>query len=157
MKRPLGITLIAGLTTFVGGTMTLVVFIEAVDALRLLGLYGISVDTPGSLMGFVFYGLMPLVFYATGVGLFMSHRWAYRLAISLLPGLFTVLIFHVITNAMRQRYYYPVSFFKVLIMKPQIFLWVGLFYACVVLPMLSYLKTPYIQLYFGEEDVSRQS
>lgn len=154
MKRPLGITLIAGLTTFIGGTMTLVIFIETIDALRFLGLYGISVDTPLAMLGFVFYGLMPVVFYTTGLGLFMSYRWAYRLAVSLLPGFSTVLIFHVLTNAMRQRYYYRIGFLKVLLLKPQIFLWVGLFYLCVVLPMVSYLKTPYVRLYFGEEGAS---
>lgn len=151
MKRPFGITIIAGLVAFVGGTMTLVMIIEIFDTIRMLGLQGVQIDSPASFLGFILYGVTPVFFYTVGFGLFMSRRWAYLLLLRVFPILFFFLMLNITVNAARaQMYYYSQhsSFLKLLLLNPQIFLLLIFLYFVVIWPMLSYLRLPYIEDYF---------
>ena len=78
MSRPLGVTIIAGLLTLIGGFSSFVVFLAVIDSLRLFGLSSILVYSSGSLLGFLLYGALPVLFYATGIGLFQLRSWARR-------------------------------------------------------------------------------
>lgn len=76
MSRPLGVTIIAGLLTLVGGFFSFFVFLAVVDSLRLFGFSSILIYSSSSFLGFLLYGALPVLFYITGIGLFQLRPWA---------------------------------------------------------------------------------
>lgn len=153
IKRPAGITFLAGLLTFIGGAMTMITIIEAFDAMRVLGLDGITFDRPVSFLGFLMYGIGPIFFYALGLGLFLSQRWAYVLTEKVLPFFTFFLFINLTVNIIRtqQPYLYRLSVISLIRLRPQIFFWTIFWYAIVIWLLLSYLRLPYIQGYFDPE------
>jgi len=149
LNRPFGLTMIASLLTCIGGAMTLIMIIEVFDAMRLLGMMGVAVNSFHSFFGFLLYGITPIFFYATGLGLFTSRRWAYALTRKVAPFLIVFLLLNFSAN-IAQKQFYPVrlSFLRLFSLRPQAFLWVLVLCVVLIYPILVYLRTPYIQEYF---------
>lgn len=155
IKRPAGITFIASLLTLIGGAVTLFTLIEAFDAARSLGLTGIMFDKPVSFLGFLLYGAGPIMFYAMGMGLFLSQRWAYVLTEKVLPFLAFFLLMNLIVNVIRtqQPHLFRFSFFHLIRLRPHIFFWTAFWYGLLIWALLSYLRMPYIRSYFEPEKI----
>jgi hypothetical protein len=153
LKRPVGITFLASLLTFIGGAMTLMTLIEVFDALRALGLNGITFDKPVSFFGFLLYGAGPVFFYSLGLGLFMSQRWAYVFTEKVLPFFAFFLFINLAINVVRtqQPYLYRFNVFHLVRLRPQMFLWTIFWYVLLMWSLLAYLRLPYIQAYFQSE------
>ena len=148
-KRPLGLTVIASVLTGIGGVMTLMMMIEVFDAMRMLGMTGIAIESFPSFLGFLLYGVSPVLFYASGLGLFMSRRWAYLWTQKATPLLIIFLLINLSAN-MVQKEFYParLSFVRLFSLRPQAFLWAVMLCAVIIYPILAYLRTPYIEEYF---------
>lgn len=74
-RRPVGLTILGGLLTFIGSFTSLVIFIEMVDSLVAFGFDSILITSGAAFGGFFIYGLMPIILYSTGIGLLMSRPW----------------------------------------------------------------------------------
>lgn len=150
MKRPLGLTIIAGLVTLLGGTITLSLGFEVINAVRFSGLYGVSIGNPDALTGFLLYGLLPVLFYALGIGLYLGRYWAYGFVFKIFPFLFFLFLVSSFASVVRMRMYGSVGFFRLLFLRPQIIFWALFLSLCIVWPILNYLKLPYVERYFQD-------
>lgn len=148
-SRPLGITVIGGFFTVIGGTSSLVIFLEIIDSMRFFGMDSVFIIGYSSLWGFILYGGTPILLYATGMGLFMAKPWARRFTITILPILLLNLLFNITCNVLRERFYlYSMPFYKLFPLFPEVFFAVALRLCLIVLPLIFYFTRPRIRRYF---------
>lgn len=148
-KRPLGVTLIGGFLTLVGAFGSLVILIEMIDSMTAFGLNTVLISSPRSLMGFILYGGTPILFYATGIGLFLAQPWARTSVLLYIPVLGLLFFFHLALNLARivaDLYAAPV--WLVLWKNPGIFMNVFVRYAFLVGPVIWYFRKREMTEYF---------
>ena len=150
IDRPIGINFIAALMTFIGGGMTLVLVIEIFDSWRLLGMDGIAIKSLLSFLGFLIYGITPIFLYIAGAGLFLSQRWAYLSTVRFLPLLLLILSGNMTANLIRMNSIFSSSgFIRIFFYHPHYFFWAFIIYLLIVWPLISYLKSFRVRVYFG--------
>ena len=148
-QRPLGVILFGGFLTLVGAFGSLLVLIEMIDSITAFGIGTVFIDSPRSLLGFLLYGGIPILFYSTGIGLFLAQPWARTSVLLYIPlvGLFFFL--HLALNLARiltDAYTAPV--WEVLWHSPGTFLNVIIRYVLLISPIVWYFRKPEITEYF---------
>ncbi len=151
MKRPLGVSALSIIMTCVGSIFSFVIFIEVLDALRVGGLYAVTISSPVALAGFFLYGCLPVIFYSAGVGLYMSREWARALTVSVAcPAIFFLLL-NFVYNAIKTQYrLYHLNVFEFYIENPVLLIEIIAVYAVLVAPIIVYLRLPRVKRYFAE-------
>jgi len=148
-KRPLGLILVAGFLACFGAFLTVVTIIQIFETTHFLGMDGISIISITSLAGFIFYGLIPVFLYASGVGLFMGRRWALMASYRLIPFALFALIANMTANYARETFHaYRANFIVLVGRHPQLFLTVGLMLGFFLYLIQAYLKSPLVLNFF---------
>jgi hypothetical protein len=88
IRQPVGIKVWGAILILIGGFSSLVTVLEIIDSIRFYGPESLLIVSLASLMGFLVYGVMPILFYSVGVALFMSRFWAWRSVLTGVPLLF---------------------------------------------------------------------
>lgn len=148
-QKPLGIYIFGGLFTFIGGVTTLLLIIDIIDSLRFAGFDSILINNYDSFAGFLLYGCTPILFYFSGVGLFMSRKWARKLTIFTIPILTGFLSINMASHiAQSQVSTHYSDFFTLLFNNLHIFFTLFFIYLLINLPLLIYFNNLKIILYF---------
>lgn len=140
----------------VGGFSTIIIFIFILDSVRIYGLSSLMITSPLAFAGFVLYGIMPLLFYSTGVSLYMAKPWARVVTLSVIPLASFFLFFNwkyrfVLAQSMRLN---P-GVFDVVSEQPSYFLQSFLQYLLAWMLLISYFCKPHVKSYFSSEEESR--
>jgi len=157
-ERPLGVTLVAGLLTFIGGLTTVVMIIYVIDSMNIFGFNSLFIVSIPSLLGFVLYGCIPVVFYSTGIGLFSSRPWAHRAMITLIPGITLMFFIHLACVAARRMSGWSTATVFHLFF-PYFGTFVNYLFRCalVCLPLMYYGTRPLVVAYFELQNKTRES
>ena len=151
-KRPLGVALVSSLMIVVGGFSTLIIFIFILDSVRLYGLNSLMISSPLAFAGFVLYGVTPLLFYSTGVSLYMAKPWARKVTVTVIPLASFFLFFNwKYRLLLAQSMLLNPGFFDVLLDQTGYFLQSFLQYLLVCVPLVSYFSKPQVKSYFSPE------
>lgn len=151
MRRPLGVTIIAGIFIFVGGFTSVIIFIEMIDSIRFFGPSSIGVVSIESLVGLIIFAGTPLILYSTGIGLFMAQAWSRQACLTVIPFLLFLYFVNLsVTAAYRESVLLSPSTFAVLSENPEIPLKMLLRFALLALPLMYYFRHPTVVRYFLE-------
>lgn len=151
-QRPLGISIVGGLLTVIGGFASLVIFIEMIDSLASFGFGSILISSISSFGGFLLYGLVPILFYSTGIGLLMSRPWARWSLVFVIPPLTFVFGFHMACHvARRESAVYGAMAVELVFSHFGIFANMFFRLALIFIPLLFYVHRPLVSAYFEEE------
>ncbi len=147
--RPLGVTVVAGLLTFIGGLTTVIMIIVMIDSMNIFGFNSIFIISFSSFLGFLLYGCIPVAFYVTGIGLFSSRPWAHQAMLKLIPAVTTVYFLHLACVAGRRAAGWPsANFFELLIPYAGLFFNYLLRSCLLCLPLVYYGSRPLVKTYF---------
>jgi len=147
--QPFGIKVWGMIMVLIGGFASLITVLEIIDSLRFYGLESILIINFASLIGFLVYGILPVMFYAVGVALFMARFWAWRAIMLVIPVL--LLVFCAVQAIHVCRIVSPLRHAAVtdfLIRYPDVFLKFLIFYFLLIAPMILYFRQPGVRDYF---------
>jgi hypothetical protein len=148
-RRPVGITVIGAVLTFIGGFSSLVIFIEMIDSMATYGFFSVMITSPAALIGFLIYGLIPIIFYSTGIGLFTSRPWARQSLIFIIPALVMIFGFHMACNAAKRHSgMYHAMAIELLFSNFPLFLNMFFRLSLLLLPSIIYANRPNIVNFF---------
>lgn len=149
MKRPIGLNIIAGGLTVIGGFTSVLVFLAVLDSMRLNGIASILVYSPSSLLGFLLYGALPVLFYSTGLGLFQFRPWARKSVLVLIPLISFGWIWNI---SYKMTYEEVITEHSVLLVKggPEMFLGLFSLYFLLFIPIFLYFSRPSVRILFVE-------
>ncbi len=149
-KRPWGVTFVSSLMIVVGGFSTIIIFIFILDSVRVHGLSSLLITTPLAFLGFILYGIMPLLFYSAGVSLYMARPWARRVTMTVVPlaGLSLFLNWKYRFLLAQSMLLNP-SVFDVVREQPTYFLQAFLQPLVIWLLLISYFCKPHVKSYFS--------
>lgn len=155
MKRPLGVTVLAGILTFVGGLSSVIIFIEMIDSIRFFGFESIGISSLSSLLGLIIFGGTPVLLYSAGVGLFLSQAWA-RVAVQIvIPLLLFAYFFNLaLTIAYQNTLLWSPSFWDILGEQSDVFFNILFRYTILIGPLIYYFSHPRIVEYFRKAQAS---
>ncbi|MDP2654302.1 MAG: hypothetical protein Q8Q08_09750 [Candidatus Omnitrophota bacterium] len=102
-KRPIGIPVTGGLLIFSGGVGILAILFQVIDSLRVYGIGSLLITSPTALIGFVLYGMLPVLLYSSGVGIFLLRPWAWWNVTYLIPALLIVFFLCMTTIVLREQ------------------------------------------------------
>jgi len=148
LKRPLGVTLWGGVFTVTGGIAILVLLVEILIKISNSGLNSIMIVNLESLLGFFVYAIIPVIFYITGMGLFLLKPWARRLIFFVNPPLIWVYLINIGCHLSRTRLYDPVDLIIVPGQYPQFFLPIFFISGILIFSSIFYFSKPEISRYF---------
>lgn len=150
-KRFIGVMIIGGLLTFIGGLTSFILFLEAIESVRLFGSESVGLSSLESLQGFVLYATLPVLMYTTGVGLLSARPWAHRLVTQWIPAAWFLYFFHMACLIVRSQFDMErAGLGELLSSHPEVFLRVFWRYALLVGGMVFYFYRPLIRQHFEE-------
>ena len=147
-RRPLGVTLWGGLLTVTGGISLLVLFLEMLITISLAGLQAVLITSVHSFAGFCLYGAIPVIFYLTGIGLFLLRPWARRAMLFIIPVLTFIFFIHIGCHLVQSAWRRPWTFGDMLLYHPDIFFRLFLIFIIVVSGWIFYFRRPEIAALF---------
>ena len=154
-RRPLGINIIGAVFTLIGGFWFMITLIQIFDSIRLYGLHSVVINSFPASLGFFLYGLTPLLFYSTGMNLFMSRPWARASAAFLIPGMSLVLVMNLALKTARVRSSFYISDpLSLIVAESDVFLRFLLQYLVVFVPLIAYLNHPRVVRHFKKGTAS---
>jgi hypothetical protein len=149
--QPLGVKIWAVILVLIGGFLSLVTILEIFDSVRFYGFQSIFISNLESLIGFIIYGVTPILFYVTGIGLLQRHPRARFIAVSFIPFFLFLFIGNLALHfaATFARRGMPSQ--ELMTLRGVLFLKCFLFYLLIVLPLITYLSRKDIKKYFLPE------
>ncbi len=150
-KRPFGVAVISSLMIVIGGFSTLIIFIIILDSVRIYGFSSILISSPAALIGFMLYGLVPVLFYAAGVSLYMARKWARTVTVTLIPlASFLLFINWKYRLAHEQTVLFNPGIGDVVYERLDFFLLSLLQFFLVFIPIEYYFHRPHVMSYFHD-------
>lgn len=151
-RQPLGIIIIGSILTFLGGLFSLVIVIEIIDSLVRFGFESLQLTSTTSLLGFFIFGVIPVILYSTGMGLFMARPWARMTLIILIPCLALSYGFYAASRiASQETGLYDVTPLGMVLTYSSVFLNVTAKMILVSLPIIIYACQPQVKAYFRKD------
>lgn len=149
IKRPMGVTIFGVLIIFLGGIASLALFFQIIDSIRFYGFSSLMIDSVPALFGFLTYGVTPILFYVTGLGLLLLRKWALKNVLLYVP-VFSGLFFatEAYKVALNNIYLESQSVYTVLQENPDIVSDAIVRYLLFVLPIFMYFRRLSIREYF---------
>lgn len=149
-KRPVGVLIIGCFYTAIGGFTTFLLIIAILDSLRFHGVESVLISTPASFLGFLLYGVTPILFYLTGANLIMSRPWARKAALFIIPAISLLLIIHIAFKmaVLRSQYLQP-GINDLLTEQFELFSIWALGFLAIFAPVAFYLTHPKVAFYFS--------
>ncbi len=143
-RRPFGVLVIAAVFVFLGGWSMVVLVFAMIDSVRFFGLPSLAIPNLPAALGFLLFGVVPVVFYATGMGLFLRRPWARSAVLFVIPAALFLLLLHFAARMAATASWAgagrPVP--------PEIFLQFFLRYLALVLPLTYYFTRRGVKSYF---------
>lgn len=137
--RPPGVTIAGGVLTFIGGFSSFVLILGLLEELQRGGWAAIAITGPASLLGFLLYGLLPLLVYSTGVALLSLRPWSYKCVVFVLPVYGFFFCLHQVVGQIQRQLFWPEARVVDLIAaRPEVFWRVMLQYLLLAGPFLIY-------------------
>ena len=148
LKRPLGVTLWGGFFTVIGGIALLVLFIEILICISNSGIQPLFIVNLQSLLGFFLYAVIPIIFYITGIGLFLLRPWARKMIFFVNPLLIWSYLVNIGCHISQTRLYRPVDLIMAPGQNPQLFLPIIFICGILIFSTILYFIKPEISRYF---------
>ena len=148
-RRPLGVTILSALFTFIGGVASFGILLDVIDSLRFFGLSSLAISSPAALLGFMMYAGAPVAFYATGIGLFSGSKWARYLVVRVDPIFIFFFFFNVAYTLGRKKPYLQHALpLKVMMASAANFSQIILLGIIIIAFLMMYFNKPSVKNYF---------
>ncbi len=148
IKRPLGVTIWAGIFSVTGGIALLILFVEILINISYAGIHSLFIINASSLVGFLLYAAIPIVFYMNGIGLFLLRPWARPMTLFVQPFLIWTFLFNISCHIGQIRLQSPVDLLMAPAQNPNLFLSLIMAGGLIVSLLITYFIRPQIAQYF---------